>query len=362
MHEEIRKLGSDFSRTALAPEWERLDVHSPALLNDIIEQAAAAGILAFTVPERAGGSGLGPEEFSIFIEEVSRVCPAAAAVFASHFAGIAPLILAQNDNAARILSSITSSEGRGKAALFTPAIRENASRDFIPEHTQTTIEGTSSGFLIRGAKTKAPAGEKAEYFTVLARDENNGSLAWAVVPRASKGIEVSQAAKMLGLKLCAFNEIHFDGVEIPSENIFVVSKAQLLAYHRFIDPVLAAVSIGAAAQARSVAIKYTLDRYQGGTMISEHDVIRDMLLDMEMRLRASRALAYGPDADALGAPFAAAAAEQICLDAIQILGGYGYTEDYRIERFLRDVKTWASTLDSRARGMQYIAAEMENLK
>lgn len=362
MNEEIRKLGNDFSRAAMAPEWERLDSRAPELMAAILSQAAAAGIFEFAVPESAGGAGLGPAEFSVFIEETARACPAAAAVFAFHFAGIAPLVLAQNESAARILSQIAAAEAQGKPALFVPAIREIGFRDLIPERVQTTIETGESGVMLRGAKTRVPAGESAEYLTVLARDNMNDSLAWVAVPSKAKGVSIEPAPNLLGLKLCAFNDVEFDGVEVPPGNIIrEASPEKLLEYRRYIDPVLAAVAIGAAAQARSVAIKYTIDRYQGGKMISEHDVIRDMLLGMELKIRAARALAYGPDADALGAAFAAAAAEQVCLDAVQVLGGYGYMEDYRIERYLRDVKTWASALDSRAQGMRFIAAEMENL-
>lgn len=364
MEKEMRKLGADFSQSALRPNWESLDAAGGALLDDILGKAAAAGIPGFAVPEAAGGSGLGAAEYSVFIEEVSRACGGAGVLLSAHFAGIAPLLLAGGANANALLSGVTEAEGRGRAALFTAALKESASAEFVSENIETSIDRTAAVCEIDGTKTKVAAGGVAEWFTVLARDNNGGALCWVAVPRDTIGVEVRPESARLGLRICPINDVVFRRAEVPAENVIMTftGKEKLLDFHRFTDPVLAAVAIGMASEAFDTAMKYSLERYQGGKMICGHDVVGLLLFNMEMNLRASRSLAYGPDAGFLSAAFAARAAENVCLDAVQVLGGYGYMRDYRVERLLRDVKAFAATLDYRARGLEYIGEEIEKLK
>lgn len=360
----MRRLGVDFAGSALRPRWDDLDGADADLLDEILKQASAAGILGFAVPESAGGSGLGAMEYGYFIEEVSRACGGVGALLCGHFAGIAPLLMSGGDGAIAILSKISETEKKGMVSFFTAAVREGASPEFISEEIGTTIEKRGGGYVLKGMKTGVIGGSVAAYFNVLARDAADGTLCWVVVPRDGKGVEVRAGGEKIGLKICPVNHVAFSDVDVPEGNIVsrFTDRHRLSDFHRFVDRAYAAAAIGMAAEACEAALKYSMERYQGGKMICDHDAIRMMLAEMEVGLRAAKGMAYGPDAGYLASAFAAEAAEKICLDAVQTCGGYGYMKDYRVERILRDAKSFRAIVDSRARRMEFIRDEIEKLR
>ncbi|HPO16568.1 MAG TPA: acyl-CoA dehydrogenase family protein [Candidatus Hydrogenedentes bacterium] len=359
MENEIRKLASDFAERILLPHWESLDEANGELLAVILKEAAHAGLFGFIIPEADGGSGLSLQECTLFLEEVSKACGSVGALLAAHIAGITPLLT--NNTGHAYLRTITEAEQQGAPVLCVAAIREGASPEFLPSTISTTIKCTSDVYSVTGYKSNVLGAEAARAFTVLARDPSDDSLCWVVVPREAKGVEIKPEASRLGLKLCPMNDVVFDTVEVPTDSIVerFQGKERLLDFHRRLDPALAAVSVGMAAESHDIALRYSMERYQGGKMICEHDVIQMLLADMEVSIRASRALAFGPDGGVLSSALAAETAEKTCLDAIQILGGYGYMEDYRIERILRDVKAFHAMLGVRARKMEFIRGEIE---
>ena len=355
--EEIRKLGIDFSKRVLRPRWDVLDAADPALLDKILQEAAAAGLFGFAIPEAAGGSGLGVAEYAVFLEEVSRACAGIGALLVAHFAGIAPLLLAADgEKKNRLLSTVTQAETNGKSAVFVAAFREPQSPEFIQEDLETVADQNGETCIVTGIKTKVPGAGAAVCFTVLAKNRKDNSRCWVMVPGNTRGVEIRPEAPRLGLKICPVNDVAFHGVEVPSENVIAVftQREQLLDFQCLVDPALAAVSIGMSIEAHEAAMNYAMERYQGGRTICDHDAVRMMLSGMEMSVHASRALAHGGKAGFLASAFAAEAAEEVCLDAVQVLGGYGYMKDYRIERILRDAKTYRALVGSRARRMESV--------
>ncbi|MEW6201301.1 MAG: acyl-CoA dehydrogenase family protein [bacterium] len=363
MEDQMRKLGRDFSQKTLMPRWEASDAAATGVLGEILKEAAAAGLFGFSVPEEVGGAGLGAAEYRVFIEEISRACAGIGALLTAHFAGISPIVTAEGADALALLSHITAAEREGAPALFVPAVWEEAV-EFVPEQVETTAAASNGTYAINGGKTKVIGAAAADCFTVLARDLKDGAYLWVVVPRGAKGVVVLPEAPRMGLRICPVNNVTFNDVEIPSANMIVrfTERGRLLDYHRAVDSVLAAVAIGMAAEARETAMKYALERYQGGKMICDHDVVRMLLSDMDMACSAARAFAYGTDAGFLASAFAAEAAEKTCLNAVQILGGYGYMKDYRIEKILRDAKTFSALLRMRARRAEAVRGEIEKLR
>jgi acyl-CoA dehydrogenase len=364
MENEIKKLGTDFSESALRPKWEALDATDASLREEILKQAAAAGIFGFMIPDLRGGSGLGAAEFGVFIGEVAKASGGAAMLLAAHLAGIAPLLLSGNDNAGAFFSEITRAEASEQPLLFAAALRENAAPEFISGQIDTTISRENGGCVVNGVKTRVAGAGAAAYFSVLARDTENGSLCWVVVPRGAIGVEVRTETARLGLKICPVNDVSFIKVEVPAENVVMTfsEEDRLRDLYQFTDPVFAAIATGMAAEARDIAINYSLSRYQGGKMICGHDVIRNMLAEMDMKLCACRALAGSGESGILASAFAAEAAEAICLDAVQVLGGYGYMKDYRVERILRDAKSFRAMINPRARLLHHACVEIEKMK
>lgn len=361
MENEMRKLGADFSKDALWPRWKLLDGTDSAVREAVLERAEAAGIPGFAIPGELGGSGLGAADYCAFLEEVSRASGGAGALLAAHFAGLAPLLLSGNDCASGPLRAAAGSQGAPR--IFALAIKEHpADPDLIPDRVDTYAENTARGVVVTGMKTRVAGAGVSAYFTVLAA--NGDGLCWVVAPRDAPGVEVMPETARMGLKFCPVNDVRFDRVEVASENVTKIfdGPVPLLEYYRFIDPVFASVAIGIAAQARDMAVAYALQRRQGGKMICDHDLVRLMLADMDARIAASRALAYGGRSGLLGFALAAECAEQVCLDAVQVHGGYGYMKDYRAERLLRDAKTLQATAAPRARRLEHINREIQTMR
>ena len=363
MENEMKKLGADFSSSVLRPRWEALDAANADVRDEVLKHAAAAGIFGFAVSEDQGGSGLGAAEYSVFLEEVSRASGGAGTLLAAHFAGLAPVLLSSN-TAHALPALVAAAQDRGEALFVAPAVRENPDPDLISGIVQTMAAPAGSACVVNGVKTKVHGAGAADYFTVLAAHSGDETLCWVAVPRNARGVEIRPEAPRLGLKLCPVNDVRFKDVEVPPENVIESFSGtdRLLDYYRFTDPVYAAVALGMASQARDTALEYALQRYQGGRMICDHDVIRLLLADMDVRIRAARALAYSPGHGILGLALAAEAAEQVCLDAVQVLGGYGYMSDYKVERILRDAKTLQAMAAPRARRMEHIRVEIEKLR
>ena len=360
--EEIRNLGVNFAKRVLQPRWDALDAADPALLDEILNEAAAAGLFGFAIPEAAGGSGLGGAEYAVLLEEISRACAGIGALLAAHFAGVAPLLLAADgEKKNRFLSTVTQAEANGKPALFAAAIREDKSPEFIQEDLETVAVTNGGTCVVTGIKNKVPGAAAAACFTVLAKNRNDGTQCWVVVPREARGVEIRPEAPRLGLRICPVNDVVFREVEVPSENVIPIfpERERLLEFHCWVDPALAAVPIGMAIEAQETAMNYAIERYQGGKMICDHDAVRMMLSGMEMSVQASRALAREGKAGFLASAFAAEAAEEVCLDAVQVLGGYGYMKEYRIERILRDAKTYRALVGTRARRMESVRSTLE---
>jgi acyl-CoA dehydrogenase len=305
---------------------------------------------------------LGVAEYAVFLEEISRACAGIGALLAAHFAGIAPLLLAdEGDRRNRLLSTVTQAEANGKPALFAAAIREGKSPEFIQEDLQTGVDLTRGACVITGTKTGVPGGAVAACFAVLAKNRKDDTSCWVMVPRETPGVELRPEALRLGLRICPMNDVVFHGVDVPPENVIAVlsQREQLLDLHRLVDPALASVPIGMSVEAQEAATGYATTRYQGGKMICDHDAIRMMLAGMEMRIHASRAMVFEGKSGFLASAFAAEAAEEVCIDAVQVLGGYGYMKDYRIERILRDAKTYRALVGCRARRIESARISVE---
>lgn len=364
MEEELRQLGRDFSRRALLPKWDELDEANPALLGDILSEAASAGLFSFVIPDTAGGSGLGTKEYTFLLEEISRVSGSVGALLAGHFVGIAPLLLAGSESANSFLSRVSEAESTGTPVLFAAAVQENAQSSFSASNLETTVIQNGRVCVVSGKKRRVLGAMAATFFSVLARDSAGSALHWLVVPRNADGINMEPEAARLGMRLCPVNDVSFHRVEVPNTNIIASfdSTEHLSAFYRFVDPALAAVSLGLAVEAYDAALAYACERYQGGRNICDHDAVRIILAEMALSIRAARALMNDPGADCLSSAFAAEMAERVCLDAIQVHGGYGYMRDYRIERILRDVKTFHATVAARARKMASIQGEIDKRK
>lgn len=364
MKEQLTQLGKDFTSHELLKKWDSLDAPSHDLLQDILQKAAAIDIFSSTIDEKLGGSGLTPNEYSAFILEVSKVSAGVGLLFASHLMGLTPVLFCKDEEKrTKLLSAVTQAESKNTTPLFTFAVCEN-NRAF-PESGQieTMIAMKNGKNLLSGIKTNVIGAELAARFTVLAMGENN-EIIWLSIDAHSNGISIQPQTQRLGLRTSPINDVAFDTVEVLEEDILLKTDNlnHLHPYYEYFDPALSAVALGLSKEATAIALQYSTERYQGGKMICEHDAVKMLLVEMANSNERIEALINGKSSSILFSGNAVTEAEQNCLDAIQVLGGYGYMEDYKIERFLRDAKTLQSLIDPHSRKMAYIEQEIKKVR
>lgn len=364
MKEQLTQLGKDFSAQELLKKWDILDAASPDLLRDILQKAAAIDIFSSIIDEKLGGSGLTPLEYSAFILEVSKISGGVGLIFASHLMGLTPVFFCDNeDRRAKLLSEITHSEGENISPLCALAACENNRSWPDPDQINTILIKREGKNVLSGEKTNVIGAEAEACFSVLAKGENNEFI-WLNIDAHSAGISVKKQKPRMGLRICPVNDVVFDTIEIFDEDILrrTDNLNHLNSYYEYFDPALSAVSLGLSKEAANIALKYSTERYQGGKIICEHDAVKMLLPEITLSNERSDALISGESGSILFSANAVLEAEQICLDAIQVLGGYGYMEDYKIERLLRDAKTLEGFIDPNSRKMAAIEQEINKVR
>ena len=364
MKEQLTQLGKDFTSNELLKKWEYLDAESPDLLRDILQKAADIDMFSSVIDEKLGGSGLTPFEYSAFILEVSKVSAGVGLLFASHLMGITPVYFCKNEEKrTKILSDVIASEGEKSSPLCALAVCENNRSWPNPDQIKTTLTKKNEKNILSGIKTNVICAELATHLSVLTMGENNEFI-WLNIDAHSKGISITPQRQRLGLRICPVNNVEFDNVEISEEDI--LSKHENLnhlhSYYGYFDSALSAVALGISKAAYDIALKYSTERYQGGKIICHHDAVKMLLSEMADSNEKNEALISSESRSILFSAEAVTESERICLDAIQVLGGYGYMEDYKIERCLRDTKTLQSLIDPYSRKMAYIERKINKAR
>ena len=354
LEKQIRETGADFAARELLPHGDRLDDESPDIVAALLARAAENGVFGMTLPEDLGGAGFSTAGFTVFVEEVARGCAAAATLFAAHLAGIMPALLSpEQDRAQNLLRPVCEAEQQGRAHLFALAGDRHGDR--------VELSGRDGKHFLNGRAACVPGARVAACITAPAVRDQGGTV-WVFVPADAPGVRLTPRPPGTGLKLCPLDDVDFDNVEITEENVLPISPRENgpAVCREACDPALASVALGPAREAYHIALKYSTERWQGGKMICEHEAVRGLMADMAQSILAMEGM-IAAARGGLCAAFAAPAAEKICLDAIQVLGGYGYMKDYRVEGLLRDVKTLTSLVDPHTRRMEHIQARIKKL-
>jgi len=359
MEEQVRNLARDFTEQELRKRWEELDCRNSALLTDILKRAANIGVFSFLLSQEIGGAGFSPKDYCIFLEEIAKGCPGIGLIFATHLMGITPILLSKDaGKKIKFLSAIVESEKQNSPLIFTAAINEEKFSGLIPGNIQTAVKS----YRLSGSKINVCSGEIANCFSLLARLEGSDKFGWFIIPSNLKGTEIKGEKYRMGLKICPMNNIHFKDVEILPENILDETElSDLVDYYRFFDSPLGAVGLGMAEEAYDIALKYTTERYQGGKIICEHEAVKVILSEMKLSIETAKIFVYN-SSHIVASAYASEMAEKVCINAIQLLGGYGYMEDFRVERILRDAKTYQGIVNPVSRKMEYIGREIERLR
>nr|WP_209311540.1 acyl-CoA dehydrogenase family protein [Streptomyces spiramenti] len=307
---------------------------------------------AVHVPEKFGGNGADALATVIVIEEVARVCASSSLIPAVNKLGSLPVQLAgSEDLKARYLTPLARGEAMFSYCLSEPDAGSDAGG------MKTTAVRDGDHYVLNGVKRWITNAGVSEYYTVLAvtdaEKRTRGGVSAFVVEKADEGVSFGAPEKKLGIKGSPTREVYFDTVRIPADRMIGDEGTGFTTAMKTLDHTritIAAQALGIAQGALDYAKGYVRERKQFGKPVGDFQGVQFMLADMAMKIEAARQLTYAAaarserlddDLTFFGAAakcFASDAAMEVTTDAVQLLGGYGYTRDYPVERMMRDAK------------------------
>ncbi|WP_285681290.1 acyl-CoA dehydrogenase family protein, partial [Kitasatospora phosalacinea] len=306
---------------------------------------------AVHVPEEYGGAGADALATVLVIEEVARVCASSSLIPAVNKLGSLPVQLAGSEELkARYLGALARGEGMFSYCLSEP----EAGSDAAGMRTRAVRDGDF--WVLNGVKRWITNAGVSEYYTVMAvtdPEKRSKGISAFVVEKGDEGVSFGAPERKLGIKGSPTREVYFDDVRIPAERMIGAEGTGFATAMRTLDHTrvtIAAQALGIAQGALDYAKGYVKERRQFGKPVADFQGVQFMLADMAMKLEAARQLTYAAAAKSqrgdgdltfFGAAakcYASDAAMEITVDAVQLLGGYGYTRDYPVERMMRDAK------------------------
>ncbi|WP_030296918.1 acyl-CoA dehydrogenase family protein [Streptomyces katrae] len=306
---------------------------------------------AVHVPETYGGAGADALATVIVIEEVARVCASSSLIPAVNKLGSLPVILSgSEDLKKKYLGPLAKGDGMFSYCLSEP----DAGSDAAGMKTRAVRDGDF--WVLNGVKRWITNAGVSEYYTVMAvtdPEKRSKGISAFVVEKSDEGVSFGAPEKKLGIKGSPTREVYLDNVRIPADRMIGAEGTGFATAMKTLDHTritIAAQALGIAQGALDYAKGYVRERKQFGKPIGDFQGVQFMLADMAMKVSAARALTYQAaaasergDADLtyLGAAakcFASDIAMEVTTDAVQLLGGYGYTRDYPVERMMRDAK------------------------
>ncbi len=349
-HEELRAAVRDLVADKVTPYAAEVDDRSE-FPQAALDALVASDFHAPHVPEAYDGVGADALATCIVIEEVARGCASSSLIPAVNKLGSLPLILGGSEELKqKYLPRLAHGEG------FSYGLSErDAGSDTASMKTRAKADGDE--FVLNGQKSWITNAGISEFYTVLAvTDPEAGrgkGISAFVVEKSDAGFTFGEKERKLGIKGSPTRELLFDNVRIPADRMIGEPGTGLALALKTLDHTrvtIGAQAVGIAQGALDFALGYVQERKQFGKHIADFQGIQFMLADMAMKLEAARQMVYvaaakseRDDADltffgAAAKCFASDVAMEVTTDAVQLLGGYGYTQDFPVERMMRDAK------------------------
>lgn len=346
----LRKMVRDFAKNEVEPsaaerdEEERFD-------RSIFDKMAELGLTGIPWPEEYGGIGSDFVSYVIAVEELSRVCASTGVTLSAHLSLASwPIYRYGNEKQKKtFLSRLAMGEALGAYALSEPGAGSDVAS------MKTTAKKDGGHYVIHGSKVWITNGGEADLYIVFAKTDaaaGNKGVSAFIVEKGTPGFTFGKKEKKLGIRSSPTTELIFENCRIPAENMlgsegegFKIAMTTLDGGRNGI----AAQAVGIAQGALDAAVAYAKEREQFGKPISRYQGISFKLADMATAVEASRLLTYQAawlegagepygKASAMSKLFASDAAMRVTTEAVQVFGGYGYTKDYPVERYMRDAK------------------------
>lgn len=349
-HEMLRKMVRDFAENEIAPtaaerdEEERFD-------QEIFDKMAELGLTGIPWPEEYGGIGSDYLAYVIAVEELSRVCASTGVTLSAHtsLAGWPIYKFGTEEQKQKYLKPMALGEKIGAYGLTEPGSGSDAGA------MRTTARLEGDHYILNGSKIFITNGGVADIYVVFAltdpSQKHKGTSAF-IIEKDFPGFSVGKKEKKLGIRSSPTTEIIFEDCKVPKENLlgkegdgFKIAMMTLDGGRNGI----AAQAVGIAQGALDAVVQYAKERHQFGRPIAANQGIAFKLADMATQIEAARLLTYqaawleseglpyGKES-AMSKLFAGDIAMKVTTEAVQIFGGYGYTKDYPVERFMRDAK------------------------
>ena len=349
-HQQLRAVVRKLSEREIAPHAATVDERAefPQAAYDALRRA---GFHAPHIPALYDGAGADALATCIVIEEIARACASSSLIPAVNKLATMPLLLAASPELQqRYLPPVA----RGEAMFAYGLSEREAGSDTA--NMQTRAVRTADGWVLTGQKSWITNAGVADYYTVMAvTDPAQGSrgISAFVVEKTDPGFTFGAPERKMGIKGSPTRELIFDEVPLPADRLVGVEGEGLKLALRTLDHTritIGAQAVGIAQGALDISVGYVKERKQFGKPIADFQGIQFMLADMAMKLEAARQLVYVAAAmsergdhevgffGATAKCVASDAAMAITTDAVQLLGGYGYTRDFPLERMMRDAK------------------------
>lgn len=348
-HQQLREMIRDFAINEVAPTAEHRDEHEE-FDRGIFDKMAELGLTGIPWPEEYGGAGFDYLAYCIAVEELSRVCASTGVTLSAHtsLAGWPIFKYGNEEQKQKYLRPMAEGKKIGAYGLTEPASGSDAGG------MKTYAVKDGDDYILNGSKIFITNGGIADIYVVFAVTDPNArnSTTAFIVEASTPGFSVGKKERKLGIRSSPTTEIIFDNCRVSKENVLGEEGQGFVIAMKTLDGGrngIAAQAVGIAQGALDAAVDYAKERVQFGKPITANQGISFKLADMATEIEASRLLTYQAawlesndlpygKASAMAKLLAGDTAMKVTTEAVQVFGGYGYTKDYPVERYMRDAK------------------------
>jgi hypothetical protein len=346
----IRDTVRDFAEKNIRPHVMEFD-ESQEFPMEIMQQLGELGFLGILIPEEYGGAGLGYVEYALTIEELAKVDPSISLSVAAHNGLCTNHIyqFANESQRKKYVPDLASGKIIGAWGLTEASSGSDAAG------LKTVAQKTDEKYILNGSKnfiTHGGVGKTSVIMAITDKEKGKKGISAFILEKGMKGFLVGKKENKLGMRASETVQLTFDNCEVPPENLLGNEGEGFIQAMKILEGgriSIAALSVGLAQGCLDSCIKYSKERKQFGKSLSDFQATQFKLSQMATNIEAAKLLTYkaavmkdqgkpNTKEAAMAKLFASEVADRCANEAVQIFGGYGYTKDYPVEKFYRDVK------------------------
>jgi len=348
----IRDMVRSFAEKELAPSARERDEEERFDRQLMFASLAELGLTGIVFAEQYGGAGADYISYAIAVEELSRVCASTGVTLSAHLSlGANPInLFGTEEQKQTFLVPLATGEKMGAFGLTEPSAGSDAGG------TRTSAVRDGDGWIVNGTKIFITNAGEADIYIVFARTDKNAEkhhgISAFIIEKGTPGFSFGKKEKKMGIRSSPTMELIFDACRIPTANLLGSEGQGFAVAMKTLDGGrigIASQALGIAQGALDIAVKYARERVQFGSAISRFQGVQFQLADMATQTEAARLMVYQAayrasnglpysQQSAMAKLMASETAMKVTTQAVQILGGYGYTRDFPVERMMRDAK------------------------